>query len=212
MAFENIKDIKSVSVKAGYHYFLDANIWIYAMNSIQLSNNADKGNPLYTNFFFKIIESELKPRPRIVLGSLLMSEIINTYLRKYAMPDYLYNTYKKKGLAVPLNFDFKSNYRPTEHFRVNYKMILNEVKAYNESILIVDDAFTSMRPFQFGKNCLSTMDFNDYYYYLLACKLNKELKNFAFVTNDGDFGIKDFEIYTSSIALLDLKTKQSAQH
>ena len=205
MAFENIKEIKSASITESSVYFLDANIWVYVMNSNLDLKNSDKGNPLYTKFFFDIIESQLKPRPRIILNSLLMSEIINTYLRKYAMPDYIYHTYTKKGEYPPANFEYKTNYRPTDHFKTNYKLILDEIKNYHESILLVDDEFSSMKPFQFGKNCPANMDFNDYYYFLLACNLNKKYKPFAFVTNDGDFGVTNFDIYSSAKALLDLK-------
>ncbi len=207
MAFENIKNIKSVNPKEGNYYLLDTNIWVYAINSILLPQNPDKGNSLYTQFFFNLIDCEAKPRPRIILGSLLMSEIVNTYLKKYAMPEYLFLTYDKKGEKRPPNFDYKAHYRPTDHFKTNYRLILNEIKAYNEVIHLVDDSFNEFKPFQFGKNCPADMDFNDYYYFLMACKLSKTHNQFSFVTNDGDFHVNNFEILTANKALLDLKLK-----
>lgn len=204
MAFENIKDIKTVSPNEGHYYFIDANVWVYALNSLHPSHNPDTGNLNYTNFFFDIIDSHLKPRPRIILSSLLMSEIINTYIKKYAMPEYIYQTYTSKGLSKP-NFDYKTDYRGNLHFNEHYKLILDDIKSYHESIHLVDDNFSANKPFQFGKNHLDGMDFNDYYYFLISKKIKKDFKNFAFVTNDGDFKIEDFEIYTSTKALLDLK-------
>lgn len=208
MAFDNIKNISSLKLSTDSLYFLDANVWVYAMNSTYMLHGADKGNPLYTKLFFSIIDSELKPRPKIVLCSLLMSEIINTYLRKMAMPDYIYSTYDQKGIKPPPNFDYKLNYRKTKHFSDNYKIILNDIKSYHESIFIVDDTFSEHKPFQFSQNCPDNMDFNDYYYYLIAKKLNRGKKPFSFITNDGDFAVNDFNIYTSAISLLELSNKK----
>jgi predicted nucleic acid-binding protein len=203
MAFENIKDIAKAKVQSPHYYFLDTNVWVYAMNSVHLPNVADKGNKRYTDFFFEIVEFENKPRPRIIMCSLLMSEIINTYMKKYAMADFLFLTYTKKGEKAP-HIDYKKDYRSTEHFKTNYKLILNEIKTYHESIEVIDDCFVELKPFQLLKECPTEQDFNDYYYHVLCKKFSKKKANFSFVTNDGDFKITDFEILTSNISLLEL--------
>lgn len=207
MPFENIKNLTGTKVKENHYYFLDANVWIYAMNTTCMPNAKDKGNSIYSNFFFEITDSAFKPRPRIIMSSLLMSEIINTYLRKFALPDYIYKTYTSKGGHLPSNFDYKKDYRNkanSDHFAKQYELIRNEIKTYHESIEVVDDSFIELKPFQLLKSCPTSQDFNDYYYYMLCKKLTKKYANFSFVTNDGDFKINDFEILTTSTSLLEL--------
>jgi predicted nucleic acid-binding protein len=93
-------------------YFIDANVWIY---STQNTSSLKYWENKYADFFFDIIDSNLDPKPKIILPSLLISEIINTYLRQVALKEY------KKivgASSVPPDY-FKREYRPTQHTKIN---------------------------------------------------------------------------------------------
>lgn len=84
MAFINIIPLRNANVESAF-YFVDANVWIYSLESF--SNLSDLENNYY-QFFYDIVDSNLDPKPKILLPILLISEITNTYLRKIAMPEY----------------------------------------------------------------------------------------------------------------------------
>ena len=94
-------------------YFIDANVWIYAMQNQSSLKNWRENK--YADFFFDIIDSNLDPQPKIILPSLLISEIINTYLRQIALSDYK----RDSGIFSSDKFDFKRDYRSTQHYKDN---------------------------------------------------------------------------------------------
>lgn len=177
-------------------YFIDANVWIYAMqnpNSLQYWENK------YANFFFDIIDSDLDPQPKIILPSLLISEIINTYLRQVALKEY-----KKIVGASSVSPDyFKRDYRPTQHYKDNLEQICDDILGYKSSIDFVSDDLMVKNPDIILKVPSSNFDYNDYIYYCM-CQDISATTSLAMITNDSDMDVSDIKILTENRTLLAL--------
>lgn len=87
-----IYDIRNVEPQAYPYYFIDTNVWIAELKQASITVGGIEQN--YTNFFEAIISlnqlegkaaKKAKNQPKILITSLLLSEIINTYLRRIAM-------------------------------------------------------------------------------------------------------------------------------
>lgn len=78
-------------------YFIDANIWI-AIIKYNNFNKKDIDFQPYFDFFEALVNLNSLPnklikkdkyKPKIIMTSMLLSEIINAYLRNVAMPAFL---------------------------------------------------------------------------------------------------------------------------
>jgi len=196
MAFQNIKDLRFAKAKP-QKYFIDANVWIYVLDSFSTLSNTENA---YIEFFYSIIEFEGETKPKIIMNSLLLSEIINTYMRQVALNQYRI----EKGGKID-KVDFKRDYRPTEHYKKFYSSVCDDIKGYRDSIEVVDDNFIGNKPFEILQEKKLNADFNDYYYYLI-CKNIKQQSTVSIVTHDGDFKFEDIEIITTNQALKNLIT------
>lgn len=197
MSFKNIKKLTQYTKVEPITYFIDAQVWIYSMNSFE-----DKKwwEERYIKFFFDIIESDINPKPKILVSTLLISEIINTYLRQVAMPEYkLFNDVSKND-----SFNFKKDYRITNHYKNSYKQVCDDIFSYKESILFCNDSSIISNAESILKADISAFDFNDYSYYLLCKEFSKD-NTIKILTNDGDFMVKDIDMITLNKDLLNLK-------
>ena len=189
-----IKKIKGLDPHTYNFYFLDANVWIASLKNNKY-NNADLKEKQYIDFFDAIIQlnvlSQSLPKkkinpPKIVMTSMLLSEIINTYLRKIAMKLF-FNDNKYH--------EFKKEYRDEIYSDYNkqLKHITTDILAFKDFLHFIDDDFSTIG----FDNLLCSLDkkndFNDLYYY----KLLKN-KNIAIVTEDKDFCYEDIPIITDS--------------
>jgi hypothetical protein len=189
-----IKKIKGFDPQTYKYYFLDANVWIASLKNNKY-NNADLKEKYYIDFFDAIIQlnvlSQTLPKkkinaPKIVMTSMLLSEIINTYLRKIAMKLF-FNDNKYH--------EFKKEYRDEIYsdYDKQLKHITTDILAFKDYLHFVDDDFLNIG----FDNILCSLDkkndFNDLYYY----KLFKN-KNIAIVTEDKDFCYEDIPIITDS--------------
>lgn len=84
MSFANIQRLANTAVQST-NYFVDANVWIYAIQGDGVLAHWQKR---YSDFFYDIAESSLDPKPRIVMPTMLFSEILNTWIIKFAMDEY----------------------------------------------------------------------------------------------------------------------------
>jgi hypothetical protein len=176
-------------------YFIDANVWIYAM---QNPYSREHWQNKYANFFFDIIDSNLDPHPKIILPSLLISEIINTYLRQIALKEY------KDQVGVSSDkFDFKRNYRPTQHYKDNLEQICDDILGYKSSIDFVSDDLMVKNPDIILNVPSSNFDYNDYIYYCM-CQNIGATTSLAMITNDSDMDVSDIRILTENKTLLAL--------
>lgn len=173
------------------NYFLDANIWLKILNPKVKASHKDK---VYRNFFDSIISNS---KSKIVLPSLVLSEVINRILREVHMGKYIA---KQKQLDPSFKEDsgfYKSVFRKTEDFRIAYNLVCDEIKNYHSSISLINDGLGSEFKFKhILKDPPSGLDFNDYYYYNICKK-----KGYVLVTDDKDFWVEDVMILTQSDTL-----------
>jgi predicted nucleic acid-binding protein len=195
MSYPNIKRLSNSRVEP-IKYFIDANVWIYAM---QNPNSLKHWETKYADFFFDIIDSNLEPQPKIILPSLLISEIINTYLRQIALLDYKRNN----GVSATDRFDFKKDYRPTTHYKDNLEQICDDILGYKSSIDFVTDDLMVKNPDIILNIPSSNFDYNDYIYYCM-CQHIGITNSLAMITNDSDMNVRDIKILTENKVLLSL--------
>lgn len=197
MSFSNISRLSNSTQVDSSYYFADANVWIYALQRDESLNCYQKA---YSDFFYRIIDSESEIKPKFLLPTLLFSEIINIYLKKFALIEYA----NIEGISKPESIIYKKDYRPTQHYKDSYEKICDDINALRESILFIDDSsIVGDSPF-FMTTIPNYFDFNDYFYYQL-CKTFSINHPLIIITNDGDFRINDMPIYTVSKELLNLR-------
>ncbi len=166
-------------------YFFDANLWIKILRP---PFNPDKKEERYLNFFqtFKSHPNH----PKIAITSLVLSEVINRLLREYSMKKYI-----KEETIDPKLIDssfFKSKYRKTDHFKIQYELLCDDIKSYHTLYELINDELGSeIKSKHILKSPPKGLDFNDHYYFLLA-----KYKNIPIVTDDADFFVDGVTILT----------------
>ncbi len=183
------------------HYFFDSNVWI-AFLKYNHKNNADRRFTPYIDFFEGVVQlneitdprlqKKVKNMPKIVMTSMLLSEIINTYLRVVAMPSFLN---KPDG-------NLKRDYRNNIHsdYDKQLKILLDDIKSYSLIYEYVNDDFIELNPMELLIDLNRKVDFNDLYYMKLM-----EKHRFVVVTDDGDFDSHDITVLTENQNLLSKK-------
>ena len=210
-----IIDIRNLNPQTYPYYFFDSNSWIAQLRSLSLT---PQSNDLpYLNFFEDMIElnetDDSKNRvklvkPKIIVTSLLVSEIFNAYMRQVAMKVY----YTNEGLKMGLNkdaaesdwrrYDFKKHYRGTENYRSQLRKLKSDFLAYLSYMEFRDDGFKALDPKTVIQSISDSTDFNDFlYYYSLVDE------QIPIVTNDGDFIFQDIPIITANWKLLSVTKK-----
>jgi len=168
-----------------HRYFFDANLWLKILRS---SFNISKRDEEYLAFFERFKASEFNPK--IVVTSLLLSEVINRHLREVSMNKYI----RKNGLeeAAKSKGFYKENYRKSDQFGIDYTLLCDDIKAYHNFIELIPDGLGDyIKLKHLFKAAPIGLDFNDFYYYLMA----KEHK-FVVITDDSDFFIEGIEVHT----------------
>jgi len=195
MPFPNIIKLDNTCHVQSQYYFIDANVWIYALQGDDLLKYWQKK---YTNFFYDIIDSKLEPKPKILMPSLLFSEILNTFLKQIAFSEY-------KLLNNPSSdFKYKPDYRNDEHYKDNYERVCDDINGYRESILFINDESLLSDPPLYLSPAVHPFDFNDFFYYQI-CKEFQKTNPITIVTNDCDFQTNDIPIITINRTLLTLQ-------
>lgn len=186
----NIQRLDFFSIKEG-NYFFDSNIWLKILRP---KNNPTPKEQKYIDFFEKLRK---KGNAKVVVPVMVLSEVINRYLREVSMQKYIL---KKKLKEVGKEF-YKEVFRPTPEFKIEYELLCDEIKAYHDTLTLINDGVST--DFKF-KHILNSppkgLDFNDYFYYTL-CKKN----DYLLVTDDKDFFVEDIQIITLNSTLLELK-------
>lgn len=171
-------------------YFFDANMWIKLLRPrLKLKPREQK----YIDFFQKFFSSPANPR--IAVTSMVLAEVINRIMREVAMAKYIKEN-NVPEVQVTKGY-YKEVYRKTNHFKIQYELLCDDIKAYHTKFELLEDSFGKGIK---AKHVLSrpsyTLDFNDSYYVLLA-KNHK----IPIITDDGDFFVDDVEILTYNDAL-----------
>lgn len=185
----SIRHLDNAALQKKY-YFFDANLWLKILKPpLNLSRRDEK----YLDFFERF-KNNLQ-HPKIAVTALLLSEIINRYLR-----DVTYQVYcRKNGNPNPDKSYYKEVYRTSQQYQTDYISLCEDIKSYqNYFELVADGLATDIRQKDILTSPILSLDFNDLYYYRLALK-----KGFTIVTDDKDFFVEDVEILTYNSQLID---------
>lgn len=196
MSFANIQKLSYNTTVQSTNYFIDANVWIYAIQGDVVLENWQN---IYSDFFYAIVESTLDPKPKILMPTMLYSEVLNTWITKIAMNEYKVTN----GIPPNANFSFKNDYRPTQHYRENYEKICDDVMTIKDSLLFISDSNVVTDPPLYICSVIDPFDFNDFLYYQI-CKEFQKSYPVTILTNDSDFQINDIPILTTNRVLLTL--------
>jgi hypothetical protein len=181
-----IHDIRTTPPDAFPLYFLDANALIYHLTPRRGLNVYERS---YAGFIDRVmaLHTGAGPvKPKFVLLSQSLSEVINTWLRM---------DMQKSGIS-----DFKRVYRPSARYQTTLTQLVSDIVNYEPYVELMDDEFKSIDPFGYLLPALSSqVDFNDLYFAEFMRR-----HNIAIVTNDGDFAFEDVPIITCHAALLAL--------
>ncbi len=185
----NIRSIDMVGLQKK-KYFFDSNMWLKILKPKFTLNSTDKK---YLDFFQKFKDNT--NNPKIVLTALVLSEVINRYLR-----DVTYSKFCKKNNLDQNNKSlYKSAYRPSDEFQTDYISLCEDIKAYQNHFELVQDGLSvEIKQKDILTSPSQHLDFNDNYYYKLALK-----REYILVTDDSDFFVPDVEIITLNNQLLD---------
>jgi len=199
-----IKDVRGFDPATYSYYFFDANAWIAALKHSQ-NITLDGHEQPYVNFFEAIIHlhvykgtpqaKKVKNFPKFIVTSLLLSEIVNAYMRNVAMKVF----YASQGKDYR-QFEYKRHYRPDPDHQKQLKNLVSDFTAFKDYIELRDDRFNDIDPFTILPYLSSNTDFNDFYYYYFL-----HGQDIPIVTSDGDFIFQDVIILTANGRLLSIK-------
>lgn len=193
----NILDIQNVTPQSGVRYLFDANVWLEILESSYKSPHYMK----YVKFFDKIT-SNPKDNIKIVMPSILLSEIINKKM-DWAFDEFLAENPKLQNAIFSGEKKrkqcFKEDYRPSEHYRNRYQNIRANITDYHASIELISDNLDSFTCSKLLKKPVLHMEFNDYLLYKIADQCG-----YTIVTHDGDFAVENIPILTANPKLLNL--------
>ena len=191
-----IKDIRNEE-PGDRLYFFDANVWLYILDR---SLQPPYHEQVYIDFWERLTSSGANKV--VVVNSLLVSEILNTYLRikfeSYKEEQIIYNGKSKKEVN---SLSFKNDYRGSLDYRTNLLGFKSEFSAYSYFIEVVNDRAEEVDIMEMLEQMSNNSDFNDVYYQHF-CRVN----NFPIVTHDGDFRCKEIPILTCHRDLLSIKS------
>lgn len=206
----NILDITKISPNTYSYYFFDANSWItqllYTSGTLK---EAHRNQPeKYVNFFSGVITAATrqgnKPtadKPKIIITSLLISEIFNAYMR------LKFDSYQK---THPECKKFKRDYRSTTDYTKQTKALISDFEAFKDYVHLESDYIKEIDPYTLLQSVSSVNDFNDIYLYFQLIEIKKMKNSIAIVTDDADFVFDGIDIITANSTLLSLNKKGKA--
>lgn len=167
-------------------YFLDANVWIFALGNPPGSNSNFQA---YLDFLDKLLENKFK----IFSHTILISEVFNALMR-ISFEEFKNVEQIRTGTKPKL--DFKRDFRGSNEYNLAFERFQSDINAYLPCIHILDTEYDFDLNYLI-KNLPVSSDFNDYLYYEMALDLNLTI-----VTDDRDFNYTGIEILTENRALL----------
>ncbi|PZR24444.1 MAG: hypothetical protein DI539_00260 [Flavobacterium psychrophilum] len=191
----HISSAKFYKLEKGAKYFLDANIWIFILSP---PNKPPHRIKQYLSLFDEILQDD---SIKIVVPTLLISEVINRILKMVHYPDFL----RKNGTSkADINQEYyKDVFRPSQAYKDSYAVLTDDFIAYSSSIELVNDGLgTEIDYSDILENPPTDLDFNDNYYYNLALK-----RNYIVISDDKDFWVENIKIITQNNTLLEKQNK-----
>ena len=188
-----ISSIKDKIPSSGTKYLLDTNIWYYILEGT--SNNYQE---VYLEFFNAIKNFSGSSKPKIVLPTTVLSEIINRLLRDIRFREFKDNPDNiDKISGIEERKIYKDVYRNDEQFRIDYGMICYDIKSYHNILEFVGDEFNTFKIKDILSNPPLSLDFNDF----IITKIAKK-NNFTIITDDADFLVENVNILTANNKLV----------
>lgn len=178
-------------------YFFDTNVWLEILNPFPNDNSLKP----YLSLWRRLSDAGL---PFVVVNSLLVSELFNTFLRTRfnrwrklpAVADQLLaDGLRMRGEVI----DYKRHYRPTKEHQDLVTLLRDEFSAYEYLMDYPEpdhDLDRVLLP-RMLVNYKSDTDFNDRYY----TEFCKE-RQIVLVTHDSDFFIGGLEVVTANVNTL----------
>ncbi|WP_041257823.1 type II toxin-antitoxin system VapC family toxin [Fibrella aestuarina] len=188
--------IKNHNPFPGRKYLFDANAWIFVLEAdLELKQSTTSKADLYIDLLGKINQAG-SPKPKVVLPAIVLSEVVNRLLRSYYFPLFV-EQHKTLITSGSDSQNYKQVYRPHHQFRIDYEVILYNIKAYHNILELVSDGFGEMSVRNVFTKPDNTLDFNDY----LLVDIAKR-NNFIVVSDDGDLAGRDITVVTGNQAML----------
>lgn len=192
-----ISSIKDRIPSSGTKYLLDTNVWYYI-----LEGTSKDYQGVYLDFFDAIKNFSGSPKPKVVLPTTVLSEIINRLLRDIRFREFKDNPDNLEKIAgIEERRIYKDVYRNDEQFRIDYRSICNDIKSFHYILEFVGDEFETFRIKDILSNPPLNLDFNDF----IITKIAKK-NNFTIVTDDADFLVEDINIVTANNKLIKKST------
>lgn len=176
-------------------YLLDSNVWIATLKSFNIGENAlESKDRAYCNFVDAIISlneqndpkalKKIKNQPKFIIINLLLSEVINAYLRNVAMRMYF------GGGREYRTYNFKNDYRdnPSTNYNERKESLIDDFMSHSDYFEFWDDDFRKIIDADLLRQLPANTDYNDYYFYKFAVK-----QNIPVVSDDADFAIPEFK-------------------
>lgn len=196
MAYD-VKFIKEISHSL---YLFDTSLWLKILKPP--FTTLSKTDQRYLEFFEKFKNDPKKPK--VAMTTLILSEIINRWVRDYGMLRYLDENpdEAKKYVAGTDYFRktyFKIYYRPSNHYKQTLNSICEDLQNFESLTECIHDEFGCEIMLQGALSMLSDkLDFNDNYFVQLA-----KAKNIPIVSHDKDFFVEDVTVLTFNQDLID---------
>lgn len=189
MAYQ-IKRLDSKQLQAGRLYLFDTNLWLKILKPrIGLSSRDVR----YLQFFEDFAKNEVNPK--IALTSLILSEIINRYIRDVSYRKFC----QQQKNPQPDPSYYKLVYRISKQYQTDYQSLVDDIKAYEHCYVLVSDGVgTEISPDLILSGDITSRDFNDNIFYHLA-----RSRGYIIVTDDQDFFLEDVEVQTFNQQLQD---------
>ena len=185
----NIRNIDLVGLQKK-KYFFDANLWLKILKPPFDLSQRDKK---YLDFVQKFQNNP--NHPKIVITSLVLSEVINRYLREVSYPIFC----KAQKVIDPAKSYYKEVYRNSPQFQTDYVSLCEDIKAFQNFYELVPDGLgTDVRQKDILTSPPLHLDFNDLYYYKLSLK-----HGYTIVTDDKDFFVENVEVLTYNNQLIE---------
>lgn len=168
-------------------YIFDSNMWIFILRPKLKPTRIEKD---YLTFFsrFKVHEK----KPKIILLSTILSEVINTLLKIAC------EAYASRSNITLDKYYFKQKYRYTEDYKESYHTICDDIKNFGKLYELKSDDFGSnIKVEDILNSPLIGLDFNDLIIYQIA-----KANGYIIITNDSDFYVEDVEVLTYNTTLL----------
>ncbi|HMV10462.1 MAG TPA: hypothetical protein PKL56_19825 [Cyclobacteriaceae bacterium] len=207
-----ILDITKVSPASYQYFFFDANIWITNLLNVsgKLPQVPRPQSTKYCHFFSEVVKLATRPpitqktvppvRPKIVVTSLLVSELFNAYMH------LMFDVYKKTDPACTV---FKKHYRGSDDYEKQMRILASDFEAFREYVHIESDYIQEIDPYTIFQCVSPVNDFNDLYSYYQMIEVQKTRNPIAIVTDDADFVFSGIDIITANSTLLNLNKKGS---